>query len=111
VIPAPFFVNLRRAYSALHSFTTRRSSDLQPSWNVNHGVLWEVEEDEKGFYFTSRVHDPKQTAQTLSMDNNGNLVISERKIADNRSEEHTSELQSRFDLVCRLLLEKKNQIV
>src|SRR5699024_11535279 len=26
-----------------------------------------------------------------------------------RSEEHTSELQSRFDLVCRLLLEKKNQ--
>src|SRR5437868_8900044 len=27
----------------------------------------------------------------------------------NRSEEHTSELQSRFDLVCRLLLEKKKQ--
>src|SRR5207249_9187712 len=27
----------------------------------------------------------------------------------NRSEEHTSELQSRFDLVCRLLLEKKNK--
>src|SRR5699024_12194766 len=27
-----------------------------------------------------------------------------------RSEEHTSELQSRFDLVCRLLLEKKNLI-
>src|SRR5699024_11367594 len=30
--------------------------------------------------------------------------IQQRKI---RSEEHTSELQSRFDLVCRLLLEKK----
>src|SRR5699024_9730896 len=28
---------------------------------------------------------------------------------DVRSEEHTSELQSRFDLVCRLLLEKKKQ--
>src|SRR5699024_12337099 len=27
-----------------------------------------------------------------------------------RSEEHTSELQSRFDLVCRLLLEKKKSI-
>src|SRR5206468_8871531 len=27
---------------------------------------------------------------------------------DERSEEHTSELQSRSDLVCRLLLEKKN---
>src|SRR5699024_12728682 len=29
-------------------------------------------------------------------------------VADARSEEHTSELQSRFDLVCRLLLEKIN---
>src|SRR2546421_7551169 len=28
---------------------------------------------------------------------------------DFRSEEHTSELQSRSDLVCRLLLEKKNK--
>src|SRR5699024_676333 len=28
-----------------------------------------------------------------------------------RSEEHTSELQSRFDLVCRLLLEKKNKVL
>src|SRR5437868_12951232 len=27
-----------------------------------------------------------------------------------RSEEHTSELQSRFDLVCRLLLEKKKNM-
>src|SRR5207249_8516291 len=27
-----------------------------------------------------------------------------------RSEEHTSELQSRFDLVCRLLLEKKKPV-
>src|SRR5437868_11337646 len=29
--------------------------------------------------------------------------------ADARSEEHTSELQSRFDLVCRLLPEKKKK--
>src|SRR2546421_4858520 len=28
---------------------------------------------------------------------------------DSRSEEHTSELQSRSDLVCRLLLEKKKK--
>src|SRR5207249_3949252 len=28
-------------------------------------------------------------------------------VSATRSEEHTSELQSRFDLVCRLLLEKK----
>src|SRR5690625_6856978 len=31
------------------------------------------------------------------------------KTADNRSEEHTSELQSRGHLVCRLLLEKKKR--
>src|SRR2546421_6201223 len=30
---------------------------------------------------------------------------------DVRSEEHTSELQSRSDLVCRLLLEKKKNII
>src|SRR5438067_5480460 len=28
-----------------------------------------------------------------------------------RTEEHTSELQSRFDLVCRLLLEKKKKTI
>src|SRR5699024_12672746 len=31
------------------------------------------------------------------------------KDGTDRSEEHTSELQSRFDLVCRLLLEKKKE--
>src|SRR5690349_22707026 len=32
-------------------------------------------------------------------------------VNERRSEEHTSELQSRRDLVCRLLLEKKKHIV
>src|SRR6516162_9421049 len=32
------------------------------------------------------------------------------KSPDERSEEHTSELQSHCNLVCRLLLEKKNQL-
>src|SRR2546422_5455523 len=32
-----------------------------------------------------------------------------RRIEGDRSEEHTSELQSRLHLVCRLLLEKKKQ--
>src|SRR2546421_1938782 len=31
------------------------------------------------------------------------------RLHDDRSEEHTSELQSRSDLVCRLLLEKKKK--
>src|SRR5699024_12186541 len=34
-------------------------------------------------------------------------LVHPKHLSLNRSEEHTSELQSRFDLVCRLLLEKK----
>src|SRR5699024_11387372 len=34
-------------------------------------------------------------------------AVSKMRCLPVRSEEHTSELQSRFDLVCRLLLEKK----
>src|SRR5207253_10953291 len=38
-----------------------------------------------------------------------NGAIAERRVFPARSEEHTSELQSRGHLVCRLLLEKKKQ--
>src|SRR5699024_11426477 len=65
----------------------------------------------------------QQTYQFI--DKNGNKVVGTAVVKGNegdhvpvslkvpkgyhlRSEEHTSELQSRFDLVCRLLLEKKN---
>src|SRR5260370_6399693 len=37
-----------------------------------------------------------------------NLSVEER--AEGRSEEHTSELQSHLNLVCRLLLEKKKKL-
>src|SRR2546422_6575571 len=37
------------------------------------------------------------------------LMYEERRQASERSEEHTSELQSRLHLVCRLLLEKKKK--
>src|SRR2546426_2321618 len=37
------------------------------------------------------------------------VAIYPRAAADRRSEEHTSELQSPCNLVCRLLLEKKKQ--
>src|SRR5699024_11940456 len=42
------------------------------------------------------IEELKQTSQAA-----------ENYYINRRSEEHTSELQSRFDLVCRLLLEKK----
>src|SRR5699024_11653917 len=37
------------------------------------------------------------------------LLLFSRFVNGFRSEEHTSELQSRFELVCRLLLEKKHR--
>src|SRR3712207_8662291 len=39
----------------------------------------------------------------------GLMVTGARQLTGNRSEEHTSELQSRQYLVCRLLLEKKKK--
>src|SRR5438874_7104013 len=39
------------------------------------------------------------------------LVRGVRLRSSRRSEEHTSELQSRRDLVCRLLLEKKKKLI
>src|SRR5256885_9691381 len=38
------------------------------------------------------------------------LRVRGRPLVDGRSEEHTSELQSPCNLVCRLLLEKKNKL-
>src|SRR3712207_8271662 len=40
----------------------------------------------------------------------GGVFYSDGRVAGGRSEEHTSELQSRQYLVCRLLLEKKNDL-
>src|SRR2546427_7838419 len=37
-------------------------------------------------------------------------AVAERDAPDGRSEEHTSELQSQSNLVCRLLLEKKKKL-
>src|SRR6266513_4139448 len=64
----------------LHSFPTRRSSDLETLARAIHHA-----------HTQGIVHRDLKPANVL------------------RSEEHTSELQSRFDLVCRLLLEKKKK--
>src|SRR2546428_5613863 len=49
-------------------------------------------------------------ATALSLSHLGSLMRGVRSVDEVRSEEHTSELQSRSDLVCRLLLEKKKTI-
>src|SRR5699024_11999061 len=47
-------------------------------------------------------HDPVQALPSAH-----DVQIMQGEDVEQRSEEHTSELQSRFELVCRLLLEKK----
>src|SRR5699024_11410210 len=47
------------------------------------------------------------TTDQKNLDNPHKDLRRARGCTQSRSEEHTSELQSRFDLVCRLLLEKK----
>src|SRR5438477_8878820 len=74
----------------LHSFPTRRSSDL-----VASPANWRVKVGEEE---TSAVFEPAPASA------GGALFICAHGA---RSEEHTSELQSHVNLVCRLLLEKK----
>src|SRR5438874_6699172 len=47
--------------------------------------------------------------RSVAASESGNGDRSVRDHGEHRSEEHTSELQSRRDLVCRLLLEKKKK--
>src|SRR5690625_6419340 len=59
--------------------------------------------------------DYTTTDYSAVIDGLSTMVMDDRKIKviawyDNRSEEHTSELQSRGHLVCRLLLEKKKAL-
>src|SRR5699024_12510320 len=89
----PFFFPAYGPAGALHSFPTRRSSDLggDETGTVARGLPSGLP---TGWNGRRQPHHPQPPPVPLRH--------------CSRSEEHTSELQSRFDLVCRLLLEKKN---
>src|SRR2546429_9876133 len=65
--------------------------------------------------YTLSLHDALPISPVLEFDEEGNLIGHwggpgqgyDWPDSNHRSEEHTSELQSRLHLVCRLLLEKK----
>src|SRR5438445_1194925 len=76
-----FFFYCYGDHRDLHSFPTRRSSDLaERTAQIHHDAA---------------LVNPRKPSVAL------------HALPTNRSEEHTSELQSRQYLVCRLLLEKK----
>src|SRR5207249_6280471 len=77
-----------------------------PSDSMRIAILY----DDAAVYVGARMfsRDPSKIQAPLSR--RDNTFQAERmwvSFDSYRSEEHTSELQSRFDLVCRLLLEKK----
>src|SRR5690625_7994637 len=79
--------------------------DLEPGWKRLHMV--EAVKENTGVDFCKEVSDSEVRALA---EEHGVRIRSSRTYGHilNRSEEHTSELQSRGHLVCRLLLEKKN---
>src|SRR3712207_8791633 len=96
-----FFLMIRRPpRSTLLPYTTLFRSDPNPEASFDRGL---------DVFAVRRLTVPATTrtvTQLLATGTaNGSQVL---RVNDRRSEEHTSELQSRQYLVCRLLLEKKN---
>src|SRR5699024_11714386 len=57
----------------------------------------------------TRYRSSVESAVTVILRSASPVVAKISSTSGIRSEEHTSELQSRFDLVCRLLLEKQKE--
>src|SRR5207248_11314442 len=89
-----FFFYCSRTHRDLHSFPTRRSSDLA---RTSAGVAADACSTLPGCDFLCDDCNAYRTRRGCP------------KSTLHRSEEHTSELQSPYDLVCRLLLEKKKK--
>src|SRR5438067_5281180 len=93
----------RPPQSTLFPYTTLFRSDTDPSAQQRHplDVAPQRELDHIGVLAVVRLDDHDLPVGL------GHFSKLDGQYA--RSEEHTSELQSRFDLVCRLLLEKKKK--
>src|SRR5207248_9433721 len=97
-----FTLSLQRSrhHRDLHSFPTRRSSDLSISSNWTSFT-------EPRIVTVRLVSTATSTVAGKEARSCGKSPWMRSTTAITRSEEHTSELQSPYDLVCRLLLEKK----
>src|SRR5207237_7839381 len=95
-----FFVPSSVSHRDLHSFPTRRSSDLDCG-TASATCRWHISAAAGLGLCVLRL----RTAVSLPEAHTGQDPRLRK-----RSEEHTSELQSHLNLVCRLLLEKKKKI-
>src|SRR5699024_12111236 len=102
-----FFFYSHRHHRALLSFPTRRSSDLKfVDLTVFISVFCTFQ---KGVSPHPGLHLGAAFRTAGDHFRGDTQILVNGWIHGVRSEEHTSELQSRFDLVCRLLLEKKKK--
>src|SRR5207302_10154922 len=94
----------------LHPFPTRRSSDLAPTGRKTRAATpGAITATGSGSGIISTCSTSSACpAHTTSTRRCSKPVPRSSSASTARSEEHTSELQSRENLVCRLLLEKKN---
>src|SRR5690606_42004113 len=97
-----------RAHRALHSFPTRRSSDLYPGLSERIFVAARSGRVTR-FRLRFSVHELDLPLGESIVGRSSSVWITIDDPLISRSEEHTSELQSRENLVCRLLLEKKKK--
>src|SRR5690606_41315509 len=106
VLLLSLFVSSRAAPLSLHSFPPRRSSDLpfhrqgEPLYRIFKRLFTILPSHDTG-HFTYFFHKHGRIRELVKITYTGSV--------NPRSEEHTSELQSRENLVCRLLLEKKKK--
>src|SRR2546422_6172917 len=89
----------RRTYKA--TYTPIGGLQLSPSPDA--GVFIQRALDKSSYVGALMVHDTELTPLRAALSASGTGP------GGDRSEEHTSELQSRLHLVCRLLLEKKKK--
>src|SRR5689334_24029382 len=96
---------MSQCYNFFFFFTIRRppTSTLFPYTTLFRSARRVRLTDSKIVASSSGTNDRRSTTSTLIPS------PASRSAASRRSEEHTSELQSQFHLVCRLLLEKKKQ--
>src|SRR5690606_40327147 len=89
----------------LHSFPTRRSSDLHDAECLAHRANFNIDLTVQPEMIDNAASAFAEHAFAVRVVHHEQNVMRVRHFI--RSEEHTSELQSRENLVCRLLLEKK----
>src|SRR2546430_6355353 len=95
-VDAQPIVSSPKAAAALIAAATTRSLKESDGWDTVS-------------FFTHTRATPKRRASAGASTRGVNPVSSDHTGLPSRSEEHTSELQSQSNLVCRLLLEKKKR--